>query len=143
MKRRDAYEREYARTSQIIESRFDEDVRKVFRRLRDELPDALAQLDRDLATLVDAYLQTRGIAYERTEDLGRVIFDLSGSVAPLEVGSSKRFATGDIRGLKDAEPLNLAHPLVQVAVNDARSWEGGSLLFQLPSDAPGLGVASA
>ena len=40
--RRDAYEKEYDRTSQIIESRFDEDVRKVFRRLREELPHGLA-----------------------------------------------------------------------------------------------------
>ena len=36
--RRDAYEKEYERTSQIIESRFDEDVRRVFKRLREELP---------------------------------------------------------------------------------------------------------
>src|SRR5262249_21686602 len=49
---RDAYEREYARTSQIIESRFDENVRKVFKSLRDELPEGLALLDRDVADLV-------------------------------------------------------------------------------------------
>ncbi len=54
--RRDAYEKEYERTSQIIESRFDEDVRRVFRRLREELPAGLVQLDRDIADLVDGYL---------------------------------------------------------------------------------------
>lgn len=39
--RRIVYEREYQRTSQIIESRFDERVRKVFKSLREELPQGL------------------------------------------------------------------------------------------------------
>jgi hypothetical protein len=42
--RRDAFEKEYERTSQIIESRFDENVRRVFKRLREDLPDSLADL---------------------------------------------------------------------------------------------------
>jgi superfamily II DNA or RNA helicase len=117
--RRDAYEKEYERTSQIIESRFDEDVRKVFRRLRDELPAALAQLDRDLADLVEGYLAARGTVHERTEEAGRVIFTIA--------GEEKRFATGDARDLSDAEALNLTHPLVQEAIADARSWPGGAL----------------
>src|SRR6267143_2758335 len=54
--RREAFEKEYERTSQIIESRFDENVRRVFRRLREDLPASLADLDRDVAELVDGYL---------------------------------------------------------------------------------------
>ncbi len=134
--RRNAYEREYTRTSQIIESRFDEQVRQVFRRLRDELPDALAQLDRDIASLVDGYLGARKIAYQRTEDKGRVIFELANGDLPADVGGGRRFATGDVRGVKDTEPLNLAHPLVQAAVDDARTWPGGSVVLKLPPDAP-------
>jgi hypothetical protein len=139
--RRDAYEKEYARTSQIIESRFDEEVRKVFKRLWDDLPEALAQLDRDLALLVNGYLDAQGLVYERSEDKGRVIFDLVDGGLPGEFGQGGRFATGDLRGLKDAEPLNLAHPLVQAAVEDARKWTGGSVVFRLPDDAtPDLAV---
>ena len=126
--RRDAYEKEYERTSQIIESRFDEDVRKVFRRLRDEIPAALAQLDRDLADLVEGYLAARGTVHERSEEAGRVIFTIA--------GEEKRFATGDARGLSDAEALNLTHPLVQEAIADARSWPGGPVALRLPLDAP-------
>jgi hypothetical protein len=126
--RRDAYEKEYERTSQIIESRFDEDVRKVFRRLRDELPAALAELDRDLADLVEGYLAARGVAHERTEEAGRVVFALA--------GEERRFATGDARGLSDAEALNLTHPLVQEAIADARAWPGGAMALRLPFDAP-------
>jgi len=129
--RRDAYEKEYERTSQIIESRFDDDVRKVFRSLRDELPAALAELDKDLADLVNDYLTARGDEFRRTGDGQRVVFEiLSGE------SEGRKFATGDARGLSDAEALNLAHPLVQSAIADARTWPGGSIAFSLPSGSP-------
>src|SRR2546427_6700496 len=109
--RRDAYEKEYQRTSQIIESRFDEDVRRVFKRLREELPKGLLQLDRDLADLVEGYLASRDVNYQRSEEGGRVVFDIApGTELPAEIGDRRRFATGDARGLTDAEPLNLVHP---------------------------------
>src|SRR5262249_3034808 len=56
-----------------------------------------------------------------------------------EIGSGRRFATGDARGLTDAEPLNLAHPLVRAAIDAARAWSGGSVELLLPRDpAPDL-----
>ncbi len=135
--RRDAYEKEYQRTSQLIESRFDEDVRRVFKRLRDELPQGLVQLDRDLADLVEGYLTSRAIDHRRAEANGRVIFDLApGAEVPGAIGNARRFATGDARGLNDAEALNLAHPLVRAALADARAWTGGSVELSLPRDAP-------
>ena len=139
--RRDAYEKEYERTSQIIESRFDEKVRRVFKHLREDLPNGLADLDRDLANLVDGFLTARGIAYRRFDEGGRVIFDIAEGVAlPAELGQTRRFATGDARDLKDAEALNLLHPLVQAAITDARAWSlAGSIKLQLPPTAsPGL-----
>jgi hypothetical protein len=134
--RREAYEREYRRTSQIIESRFDQDVRRVFRRLRDELPEGLVQLDRDLASLVDGYLASRSGAYTRTETDGRVIFEIDETLdLGIDVGDSRRFATGDARGVEDAQALNLVHPLVSAAVDHAKSWNGGSIELVLPPDA--------
>ncbi len=160
--RRDAYEKEYARTSQIIESRFDEEVRRVFRKWRDELPGALAQLDRDLADLVDGYLAASGVEYRRSDDGKRVVFEIVSdpsppaplpspplppgegrpspkkteeSVFPPLLVGGRRFATGDARGLSDAEALNLAHPLVHAAIAEARKWPGGSVALRLPSDA--------
>jgi hypothetical protein len=129
--RREAYEKEYQRTSRIIQSRFDEDIRKVFKNLREEMPAALAQLDRDLAELVNGYLSARGAEYRRSEAAGRVVFD----IAPGS-GFEGRFATGDARGLKDAEALNLSHPLVQEAIADAIAWPGGSVALRLPAGAP-------
>lgn len=134
--RRDAYEREYARTSQIIASRFDENVRRVFRRLRDDLPTALADLDRDIAVLVEGYLTNVGVPFDRVEADGRVVFDVSDrAILPEEVGSHRRFATGDARGRGDAEPLNLMHPLVKAAVRESQLWAGGSIELHLPLSA--------
>ena len=135
--RRNAYEKEYERTSQIIESRFDEDVRRVFKRLRADLPDGLADLDRDLANLVDGYLTAHAIPYRRSEEAGRVLFDVApGAALPAEVGDGGRFATGDARSLTDAQALNLGHPLVRAAIADVRSWPGGgSVVLALPPDA--------
>src|SRR5439155_18881782 len=135
--RRDAYEKEYERTSRIIESRFDEEVRRVFKRLRDDLPDALAQLDRDLAELVNGYLAARAVEYRRSDEGGRVLFDITTQegLTP-QLGSGRLFATGDARGLNDAEALNLAHPMVQAAIADARRWAGGSVVLILPRVAP-------
>src|SRR5713101_2710833 len=133
--RRDAYEKEYQRTSQIIESRFDEDVRRVFKRLREELPEGLGQLDHNLADLVDGYLASRAVDHQRSDEAGRVVFDITaGTELAVEIGDVRRFATGDARDLTDAEPLNLAHPLVRAAIADARAWPGGSVELLLPRD---------
>ena len=133
--RRRAYEKEYDRTSQIIESRFDENVRRVFKRLRDDLPEGLADFDRDLADIVEGYFLARAIQYERSDSLGRAVFEVSpGAPLPSGVGEGRRFATGDARGLSDAEALNLLHPLVVAAVSDAQSWPGGAVTLTLPED---------
>jgi adenine-specific DNA-methyltransferase len=134
--RRDAYEKEYDRTSQIIESRFDENVRKVFKSLREDLPHGLADLDRDLANLVDGYLAAHLVPYKRSESAGRVVFDVApDATLPAEVGEGRRFATGDARALTDAEALNLVHPLVRSAIDDARRWPGGRVELLVPPDA--------
>jgi adenine-specific DNA-methyltransferase len=133
--RREAFEKEYERTSQIIESQFDENVRRVFRRLREELPASLAGLDKDIADLVDAYLKACAIQYRRWEDGGRALFDIApDAILPPEIGEGRRFATGDARGLADAESLNLVHPLVRAAIAHAQAWAGGgSVALHLPA----------
>ncbi len=137
VERRDAYKKEYERTSKIIESRFDENVRKVFKRLRDELPHGLAELDRDIADVVSSYLDSLRVANQRSEVSGRIVFDVAAGIElPPEFGEGRRYSTGDARGLIGAESLNLSHPLVQAAISDARGWTGGLVSFLLTSDAP-------
>jgi len=97
--------------------------------LREDLPRSLADLDRDIADLVDGYLTARAVAYRRSDEAGRVVFDVaSGTVLPVEVGNGRRFATGDARSLTDAEALNLVHPLVRAAIARARTWSDGNTI---------------
>ena len=133
VERRESYEREHARTSQIIESRFDDEVQRVFRGLKERLPAGLARLDADLAELVGGYLETQ--PHRRSLQEGRVWFELEeGARLPAEVGAGRVFATGDGRDLSGAEALNLAHPLVRLAVTRAQAWPGGAVT--LSSDDP-------
>lgn len=135
--RRVVYEKEYERTSQIIESRFDENVRKVFKSLREELPHGLAGLDKDVADLVEGYLAAQAVSFQRSEKAGRAVFEIApGDGLPADIGEGRRFATGDARSLTDAEALNLVHPLVRNAIAYARNWRGGSLELQLPPNPP-------
>jgi hypothetical protein len=134
--RRKAYETEHARASKIIQSRFDENVRKVFKRLRDDLPGGLAAFDEDLARLVEGYLTWRGVAHSRTVLAGNVVFEIQpGAALPDSAGEGRRFATGDTRALGDAEPLNLIHPLVRAAIHEVRSWQGSPIKLTVPPGA--------
>ena len=134
--RREAYEREYRRTSQIIESRFDQDVQRIFRRLRDDLPAVLAQLDHDLADLVEGYLASRKGSFVRSVENGRILFEVAeGFDLGADVGDMRRFVTGDSRGVEEAQALNLTHPLVLAALDHAKRWDGGSMQLQVPAAA--------
>ena len=111
-------------------------MRKVFKRFREELPAGLLQLDRHIAGLVEGYLHSRGIEHTRTDADRRVVFDVAADAdLPAQIEDVRRFATGDARGLTDAQPLNLLHPLVRAAIENARGWSGGSVELTLPADA--------
>jgi hypothetical protein len=57
-------------------------------------------LDRDLADLVEGYLASRAIDHQRSDEAGRVVFDIAlGTDLAAEIGDGQRFATGDARGL--------------------------------------------
>jgi hypothetical protein len=76
------------------------------------------------------------VEYRRSEQGGRVFFDVAANGAlPSELGDVLRFASGDARGMTDAQPLNLPHPLVRAAIDDARRWGGGAVTLSWPPDA--------
>lgn len=123
---REMFEREQRRTSQLIESRFDGEVQRVFRGLKESLPMGLERFDTDLAEVVAGYLESR--PHRRFVQDNRVFFELQEGVSlPAQVGSGRRFATGDSRGLDGAEALNMGHPLVRLALEQAKAWPGGSI----------------
>jgi hypothetical protein len=119
---RKRFEETWARTAGLIDTRFDQRVKKVFRRLQTDLPEGLARLDSELDRLVAGYFEANGIGYRR---------DCTGGCIRLELSASERLpegwqgggtvAIGDAKKLDGADPLHLGHPLAKAAVDEARS----------------------
>ncbi len=129
---RAAFDEVQARTSDLIEARLDDAVRDVFRRYQVELPASLARLDRDLERLVTGYLDALRLPFERREEDGRVLLDVPASPRlPAGLQEGLTAAIGPSKGLADAEPLHLGHPLVAAAVAEARAATAAPLRVHL------------
>jgi hypothetical protein len=128
--RRRSLEDGWRRAASLIQSRLDEDVQHVFRRIRDSLPESLAVIDRAVDRVVSAFLESRGIRHRRSEEEGRILLDIDGS----------RFVIGSAKGIEDAEPLHLGHPLAANAIDDARraSAEVKAIRINSTNASPGL-----
>ena len=119
--KRDRYERELARTRNLIESHLDQEVSQRFRRIREELTATLAELDRDADRVLRAYLEAAGIPFERGEREGMVRYDIPPSPRlPAALAGGLAVAVGDTHSAGDADPLHLGHPLLEAAVAEAR-----------------------
>ena len=141
--RRDRYERELARTETLIQTQFDEQVRRRFRRIQEELPVTLAELDRDADRLLSSYLVAAEVPFERTEEEGLVRFDLAASRRlPAGLADGLTVMVGHAREIGDADPLHLGHPLLEAAVAEAREATHRSFRVELSrSGEPGAAVA--
>jgi superfamily II DNA or RNA helicase len=118
---RKKYEETWARTAGLIESRFDESVKR-FLRIQAELPKGLARLDHDLEQLVTAYLSACGVGFQRVTDNGYVRLQIDGSPRlPEGFQAGGAILIGRAQDLADADPLHASHPLVQAAVEEARA----------------------
>lgn len=137
---RKAFEDALERTHGIIESRFDETVRQSFRRIQDDLPISLAQLDQSIDRLVSGYLDAIGVGYERRKTEGRIHYDIQASEElPEELAGGLCVAVGHAKGLDDVDPVHLGHPLLHAAVDDARAASAAvrQVKFTLDDSAPG------
>lgn len=137
---REAFENALERTDGIIESRFDESVRQSFRRIQDNLPISLAQLDQNVDRLLSGYLDAIGVSYERRKAEGRVYYEISASAQlPPGLSAGLEVAVGHAKGLEDTDPVHLGHPLLQAAVEEARAASAAvhQVRFTLDQTAPG------
>ena len=113
------FEETHTRTAGLIEERFDEGVRRVFKQHKERVPAALAEFDRDLVSVVLSYLDTKSFAHKRQ---ALPAFDL------LVVAPAAGLPDGLRDGIKAAigtssehTSLSLNHPLVAAAVAAARA----------------------
>jgi adenine-specific DNA-methyltransferase len=129
------FEETHARTAKLIEEHLDEDVKRVFRSLREELPSVLAGFDRDLWCAVRSYLEARAIPYELvTAASGEVLHVASCTQLPETLRDGASAAIG---GDSEHTSLHLGHPLVLAAVEDARACTNGihAAAIRVPSGA--------
>ena len=120
--RRKEFDDEQARTAELISTRLDDSVRQVFSHWQDELPEGLAELDRDLERLLTGYLEAIGVEYERTESGGRILFHLQAHrCLPAQYSDGVSVFVGPFVEDIDAEPFQPAHPLFIAAVGEARA----------------------
>ena len=125
------FEEAQSRMEGLIESRFDDSVRSVFRQIADDLPSTLAELDQQIEAVVRGYLDTVAASYKRTTNkrLQRVSLKVS-SCDQLAEGLTDGFTVGlgPSRGMGDVDPLHLAHPLVVAAVEESRLATAASVM---------------
>ncbi|MGO9263226.1 MAG: SNF2-related protein [Bryobacteraceae bacterium] len=119
---RKRFEQTWARTAGLIDTRFDQRVKQVFRRLQTDLPEGLARLDSELDQLITGYFQARGIEHHRIPGAGPVRIEIPASKRlPDGWQAGGTVAIGDAKKLDGADPLHLGHPLLKAAVEEARA----------------------
>jgi superfamily II DNA or RNA helicase len=119
---RKKYEETWARTAGLIETRFDQRVKDVFRRLQADLPKGLARLDGELERLLAGFLSACGVPYRRLCDEGHIRFEFTSSpLLPGGFETGGAVVVGRARDLDDGDSLHPGHPLVQAAVEEARA----------------------
>lgn len=113
------FEDTHARTARLIEEHLDDDVKRVLRLRRDELPSALADLDRETWGVVQAYLEACSIPYQvaKTAD-GDLLHVPACARLPDPLAGGVTAAIGAAAGHTS---LHLRHPLVLAAVADVRA----------------------
>ena len=130
------FEDTHARTALLIEEHLDDDVKRVLRLRRDELPSALANLDRETWGVVQAYLETCSIPYqvENTAD-GDLLHVSPCARLPALLAGGVTAAIGAVAGHTS---LHLRHPLVLAAVADARASTEAihAIAIDFPQGAP-------
>jgi hypothetical protein len=129
------FEETHTRTASLIEDRFDQGVQQVFRLHKEAVPAALAELDRDLISVVLAYLDAKEIPYTRTSLPDVELLDVQPSLLLSE--DLRGGVTAALGASKQHTSLHLGHPLVVAAVAAARAPSPAmSAIVTLPPDAP-------
>jgi hypothetical protein len=131
---RKRFEEAHARTADLIETRLEEGLQLVFRGHKEGTKGALAELDRDLESVVISYLDASSIPYRREVVANeKVLHVLPSSSLPQELEAG---ITAVIGSSKEHTSLSMSHPLVLAAVADAKAQSPRmSAVVRLPEDA--------
>jgi hypothetical protein len=142
------FEQTWARTAGLIETRFDQRVKQVFRSIQAGLPEGLAEFDNGMDRLITGFLGACEIPYQRSPGDGAIRFEISPSNrlpdgwkegGVVVIGRAKGSTTPrEENEAENIDTLHLGHPLVQAAVEEARhaSRQTFSVRWKLDKSAP-------
>ena len=114
-----AYESTHARTAGIIESRFDSTVRAAFRSIEEELPEALAAMDRELEGVLLRFLDAVGIPYVQVRDDVGLTVEIAAHPALPPVHRDGVLVRVGAVDPEQGEPLHVGHALVRAALEES------------------------
>jgi len=119
--KRKKFEEAHRRTGNVIQSHFDDSVRRVFKRIEEELPEELARFDREIDLVLRAFLDAASVPYERSANGAGPVYKIAPSTAlPDELRDGLTVVAGSPDGGAGADPLHVGHPLIAAALSHAR-----------------------
>lgn len=123
--RRAEFDAAHRRTAHVIQTHFDDSVQRVFREIKRQLPSGLAELDRDLLRVLDAYFEATGLVAERIHHREHLEIRVPASTAlppPLQAGLTVTIghAAKSAASALD-EVVHPGHPLIRAALEEARA----------------------
>lgn len=133
--KRDEFDQEQARASELISTRLDDTVKQVFRKWATELPLALRELDAELDLLLQGYLSALSLKYERRESEFAIHYRLDpSSKLPESFQRGGHVFIGSKREEVDGEAFHPGHILFSTAVAEARRVTSEPLHFSFCMD---------
>lgn len=118
--KKQSFDEAQQRTEALIQSELDATVRQNLRRIEQQMPAELAELDRDLERVVISYLEAAGIEHRLRGSEGARVLEIDPvPTLPVPLQGGVRCAIGGAATDTDAS-LHLGHPLVVHAVEATR-----------------------
>ncbi len=131
---RKRFDEAHKRTGDVIQSRFDDSVKQVFKQIELALPTELARFDREIDAVLKAYLEAAAIPHERIENGAGPVYRIAPTSAlPGDLKDGLTVVAGPANETADADPLHVGHPLITAAVTHARGAtdEAGNLVLDV------------
>ncbi len=118
--KKQSFDEAQQRTEALIQSQLDATVRRTLRRIEEQMPSELAELDRDLEQVVVSYLEAAGVPHRIAGGAGARHLEIAPTAAlPAPLNEGVLCVIGN--ATTEAEPsLHLGHPLVVQAVEATR-----------------------
>ena len=133
---RQDYDSRQSAAAAAIETKIDRTIRPVFRKYKDELPEGLQELDRDLDALAKGYLEAIGAKFHREPNTNAITYQVDPcNRLPPSLSKGATFVVGRADNNSTVKSLHPGHDLIIAAVSEARTATNSVLTVKfLPTE---------